>query len=367
MRQALTCILAAACGALLVFLFLSENPSGPEASDPRTVERHPKDPGRPPSRNGATSIFPRAKERVAAGEEVTRDEFILELMGPAPSRDELEDWLASRGRDAESLLAAGIILSDLPLLTEALKKDPDNPHILFTLANFQEATPEQRLQWSRRLLEVQPHNAMGSYSLASQLFEGGDHEAALSTLRASANQLDFEDFSMHSILLTEEAYLGTGSSLFQAKLRSTVSLPIPHLADIRGIAKYFGEGQEQLSDGEADELRTWAGRIGVRLAEESSPKFLGNEMFGLSLQMAALRDQPGDAPSPFQNLSVGEAESSIQARQDEIREAVELTLSPEVLDLSPEMIEAFIDRTRLIGELPAIEWARRQVELQAGE
>ena len=86
----------------------------------------------------------------------------MELMGPPPTREQLEDYLASRHNDPEALLAVGLILEDLSFLRRALEADPDNPHVLFSLATSRQASAVERRAWRDRLLALQPHNAMAS-------------------------------------------------------------------------------------------------------------------------------------------------------------------------------------------------------------
>ena len=86
---------------------------------------------------------------------------------------------------------------------------------------------------------------------------------------------------------------------------------------------------------------------------------------GLAIQKISYNELPEDAPSSFQGLSVSEADASLDARRNEIRQ----TLGPEpadLLTLPSHVLQGYAERLRLFGEFEANQWLNNHSEFRPG-
>jgi hypothetical protein len=304
-----------------------------------------------------------SSDTATEGEIVSDDlEALMKKFGASPpSRSQMLDYIASRHGDPEAIYAAGVILGDLDLLREAATKDPNNPQFIFALAIRGELPAEERLTMTTRLLELQPDNAFGSYLLAIQHFNSDHPEAALEALRHSLSQPDLDDYSRQTAMAMEDALRGTGSTGTTAQLYSAFRLPLPYAFGVLQMTGQMDLKNEDLPAAEIQERRHLVASIGTRFAEAPLSNTILTELVGLTVQSYSNQGLPEESPSTFEGLTVAQANASVLARRNEIRN----NLSPDpaqLLALPREVFSGYTRRLQSLGEFEANRWVNRRIE-----
>jgi hypothetical protein len=99
--------------------------------------------------------------------------------------------------------------------------------------------------------------------------------------------------------------------------------------------------------------------MGKRLADQASSGSMSypNHFMGLSIERRTLTGLPDGSPSPYEGLTVEQARQAITTEQVELRQTVKRFPSLlEILSGKPELVDRYIDRFRMTGELEATKW-----------
>ncbi|MES2440550.1 MAG: hypothetical protein V4584_15900 [Verrucomicrobiota bacterium] len=146
---------------------------------------------------------------------------------PKLTPQEIENYLRTRNRSAESLLTAFRMSQDKAFLTEALEKFPNNPQVLFTALQLSE-DPAKRLSLLESLKRADPDNGVANCLAARCLINlGKNDEAVAELLKCSGKPI--KDFTTDFFQNAEEAYLSAGFSPVEAKMAGLYSTPKPML------------------------------------------------------------------------------------------------------------------------------------------
>jgi hypothetical protein len=99
--------------------------------------------------------------------------------------------------------------------------------------------------------------------------------------------------------------------------------------------------------------------MGQRLRDQSRSGGIIDHLSGLALEEATLKGLPDDAPSPYQGLTVSQARESIAEERQSVRQAMnDIPELQTILSSNPDLARRYIERTRLVGELEAIQWLK---------
>jgi len=356
MRPFLTHLLAATLGMLAVVVWRAgtngRDAAATHAKEPATSKGHVID---------AQSV---SLPRDRPGD--NRPPMAEQLSKPIALAD-LESWLASKEGDprsyAEALVTAGLITNTPDLIRRGIEADPKNAHLLFIGATLTAFTPDERLAMSKRLLEANPKNGLAAFLHASHLLGAGQSDAAIQMLRSSTERSQMDNFGIETQLLTDEAYAAAGLSPSAAKLRSAVTLPMSYISDLRSFVGSLKGLEGSLTPDATTELQSLTASIGHRLSDQSKQGMLLDTVLGFSLEQATLAGLPDDAPSPYTGLTVAQARESILAERQAIRQEMgNLPDLEKILSTDPELMERYIDRVRLTGELEAAQWLHRETD-----
>ena len=258
---------------------------------------------------------------------------------------------------------AGIITNNTDLVRAGIHSDPQNPHLLCVGATHKGFSEEYRQELSRRFLELDPENSLAAYIHSANLFEAGEIEQGVQTLKSSESRFDYNDYSKDTVLLMEDAYIGSGLDLQTAKLGSTYGLPLPHLFSMGDLIKSIHGMQESMSEEDASELRSLSAMMGMRITNETQPGSFMTHLVGLNLEEKTLEGLETGSLSPYDGLTVGEALQEIRDERIELLEITQRTPELEmVFEGNRELQTRYIDRVRYVGEVDAMKWLLREIE-----
>lgn len=123
-----------------------------------------------------------------------------------------QKWLASRGRDAASLIAMWDLTSDEGLLMEAAGKFPRDPRVCMVMIQ-RAGGAHEALPWIERLIDAEPKNPQGRYLRAWALMTGNDRAGTIAALRkAGAMNGERDPHARDRMKTVREAAVAGGAS-----------------------------------------------------------------------------------------------------------------------------------------------------------
>ena len=299
----------------------------------------------------------------------SRQLLLAQQMNREITKSDLDSWIVGMNYDptakGQALAIAGLMLDDLELIREGIASDPNNPHILFIGVNASTFDPKERLKLTRRLMEIDPDNALVAYMTASQLMAMGNTEEAMNIMRDMDGCNQIRDYHNLTQLLMEEAYIASGLSPHAASIRSTYDFAVPNLIEMRSLAKSMKSTHGSMTSEEVAESRHMVATMGYRLSNQTTPKSLVDQLMGISLELSTLEGIPDDAPSAYHGLTTGEARADILAEKESLTKAAkQFGDHQDRLMGDPDLMQQYIQRFRLTGEMEALQWLNRKLQAE---
>ena len=307
------------------------------------------------------------------------NELAAEFIRPKLNDETIASYLLDQNRSIESLLAASITSYDIKYLLEALEREPKNPLLLYHALTFDDRPIDERLRWSETLLEQQPTNAFAAAIHTANLFQDGNQKEALALLLETSNLTSWDDFLGPTVSATRGLHEHSGRSPVLAKFISAYEVSMENQVQLLDLTEEMKPYVQANSPTDSEAFRNSTTQLGQRMVERGQTGASINTLLGLAIQQDALEGLPDDAASPFENLTVAEAKAHLEQQQASFRELlnednpiqtlIDSTLSgqfPAELPpgLTPDLLEGYIDRTNLAGEVNATEWLKRQLALE---
>jgi hypothetical protein len=186
-------------------------------------------------------------------------------------------WLASRNRDAASLMAAWDLTGDESLLKEAAERFPDNPLVCQAMLNQLVKTgagPEEQEGWAEQFIAAVPDNPLGYYQRARLLAEKNDLPATMAAVEEALSKSGRPDhFEREHMMAIKEGVLAGGASVREACLAS-LNAPIERanntgLSFVAGRAmRFFMDRLEGMKSEGKEEGTQALGELGLRMMEQ---------------------------------------------------------------------------------------------------
>jgi hypothetical protein len=300
---------------------------------------------------------------------IDRRQIEAELSKEITAAD-LEKWLAGKKGDSRSLAEAqaiaGLLTHNPDLIRQALKDDPENPHLLYIGATQSSFTQEERLALCERFFRQDTRNGLAAYIYAAQLFKAGDTKKGIEILSSSQDRPRIDAFATQTQLLMDDAYIAAGCSPDKAKALSVFGLGIPYYSDLQALAGSINDLGNSLPPNEAADLRALTASMGMRLHDQTRSVTFIDHLIGLKLEEKTLAGLADDAPSPYEGITVEQARQAITKEREELRKVMEQAPMEVILSSDPELVDRYFDRFRLMGELEATKWWLGTTGGQAG-
>ncbi|MGB0578094.1 MAG: hypothetical protein ACPGVU_00200 [Limisphaerales bacterium] len=274
-----------------------------------------------------------------------------------PTAEQLRQHVEANKQSAESLLAAFQSSGDKAWLSNAAALHPDDPRVQFAMVAHGGTEVDKRA-WLDHFKATDTENALASYLSAKAHLKAGNIEAGIEDLLAGASKPGFNDYSMHDIQSAEEMYLSAGESPIEAKIKSNIQEKLPHLKELRDLSREVLKLQEAAAG--RDDAQTYSdlAQIGIQLGQQmghtEGVRYILNDLVGIGIQKKLLETLQPDGQYPFLNGTPTEAMAALDARRQLIRDAA--TGGGNVANASPNDILAYFDRTKVHGELNALQW-----------
>jgi len=327
--------------------------------------------GSTPGNAGAKTAIAQAKARIvrsnrpgtpsSSPQQLDRERFRGYLNGgleiEKPSPEQLRQHVDANKHSVESLLAAFQSSGDIAWLTNAAALHPDDPRVQFAMVAHGGNEVDKRA-WLDRFKETDTENALANYLSAKEHLQAGNIEEGIKDLLAGASKPAFNDFSLHDIQSAEEMYLSAGKSPVEAKIKSNIQEKLPHLKELRDLSREVLKLQEAAAGRDDAQTYNDLAQIGIQLGQQlghtEGVRYLLNDLVGIAIQKQMLDGLQPDAEYPFLNGTPAEALAALDARRQVIRDASKSV--GDIADANPNDILTYFDRTKVHGELNALQW-----------
>jgi len=283
--------------------------------------------------------------------------------------EQVAPYLAAKQRNAESLLAAARVTGDQSLLQEALAKYPNDPRVNFAAYIAAKLKPDSNPEACRQRLDAlkqsAPDNALANYLSAQAYFKAGQSDLAVQELLAAADKPKLQDYSADSVQGAEEAYRAAGLTSLEAVRLALETLPLPQLAELRGLGENLGKLATQYRQA-GDEASAQAAlqmgvALGRRIGEASEPSTVIQNLVGIAIERKILDTMDPASPYEGTGRTVKDRLDELTRQRQSIKELAANDAQSVLQTLSEQDQFAYYERVKASGELAAWRWvAERQ-------
>jgi tetratricopeptide (TPR) repeat protein len=285
---------------------------------------------------------------------------------PAPTLDQLKNYLEVNHRNAESLLAGYRATHEKGLLDEALTNFPNDPRVAYTAWFRTPVEPgdssglQARRQALDRLKQAAPDNSLANYLSAANYFKSGQPEQAVQEMLAGASKPKFDDYVQYDIQRMEEAYLAAGYPEFAAKAAAGAGALLPHLAELKqaglSLVELANSYQQAGDTASAQAAFQMSMDLGQRLDDPNSLTLI-QALVGMAIQRKGLEAMAAAAPdSDTAQALQGQLKALDQQRAGIKEMTSSLQIETWLQTAPPEDVSAYFDRVRIFGEQQAMQW-----------
>jgi hypothetical protein len=277
---------------------------------------------------------------------------------PKLTPTQINDYVDSCGRDAQSLIVAARLSGDLEFLQEAALAYPENPLVQLEVALSPSATPEERRAALEAFKAVSPDNALGDYLSAHLSFSEGKYGEAANGLLASLDHGTLADFSEQIMAGTEQAYLSAGQDPLTAQLAAMAGLTRPTLAPLREVSRHLDNLKDEFIKAEDYDAAHPTVLVGLDLGQkmQSQAPYLIDQLVGMSIESSFLKQLDPLTATGGNGQTAGERLAELEAKNADIK-ATTSAFSESSLKMDAASSQEYFKRVRRDGELSAMKWA----------
>ena len=277
-------------------------------------------------------------------------------------------WMASRNRDAVSLLALWDMTGDKAILREAGEKFPLNPQVCLAMLGIvfeTEGNEAERKKWTAHLIAADPENPLGYYFQARLAQAAGDRAGVIAALETAIGKKGRIDHYLRERMVgAKEGLLASGVPLKETYLFSLagpmakVSVGVYQTGELLRFFKT--ELAATKLPGREAEFQELAA-LGLRFAEKQrlseSPSMM-TELIAQSWRVKFLKDLDPETEIDNSGRSVAEELAVAAAEKDTLSKLMkEVTPAQQYLLTAPIEVQGqYADRMMMDGEMAAVRY-----------
>ena len=277
-------------------------------------------------------------------------------------------WLASRNRDAVSLLAMWDLTGDKAILREAAEKFPGNPQVCLAMLGvvFQDGgTAEEQKKWIGNLIAADPENPLGYYYQARMAQDLGDTGAVIATLETALSKTGRVNHYLRERMVgAKEGLLASGVPL---KDTYFLSLSGPLGKASAGIYKtnelvgFFKKELVRLKASGLEEERQNLAELGLRLSEQqkhTESSTLISDLTALSWRSFFLKEMDPNTEIVNTGKTAGQELELAAMEKQRMSELMKSSASAhQYLTTAPIEVQGqYSDRMMMDGEMAALRY-----------
>ena len=280
---------------------------------------------------------------------------------PVP-REQIERWLQLNGTNVESLLAARQCGDGPEHLHRALTNYPNDPRVLFGALSLNDS-PEAKRERLDRFKAAAPDNALADYLSARDHFLNARPEEAVRDLVAAARKGAFQDYTLDAMQNAEELLLAAGKSPAEAKVLGQSSVLLPHLAQLKGLAREMAALESQyLAAGDAASAEALAQhglQLSQHLSQGEGSRFLINRLVGGAVERIVLQPLDSETSYDFLQGTVPERLAQTEGRTAETKREFK-SVNQWLLQAGEADVASYFERVKIYGETSAMAWVKQR-------
>ena len=277
---------------------------------------------------------------------------------------QIEAYVAQNRSNAESLLAAYRIGTNLAYLTEAATRFPGDVDVQYAvLANG--AFPETHRQWIEAYKQTAPDNALAWYFSALDHFKAGETAQAIQDLVEATGKPAYRAELAPTLQAVEELNLSAGRAADEAKVAAfQACAQVPHLTQMRDLAKAMqAAAQQYRQQSDTASVESLAGMgliLGGHLSAGGGSQTVINQLVGIAIEKMFLRQLDPRGQDSF-GRPVAEVSAAITQHQATLKDFAQ-TMSGLTAQLSDAEWANYLERVKLYGEESALTWLKAKHE-----
>ena len=290
------------------------------------------------------------------------------------ARERCAKWLATRERDAASLIAMLDLTGDNALLDEAAERFPNDPRVcLAMIARLNDGGDP--MPWVESLIAAEPGNPAGWYLKARALAKAKKPEEAIQALReATAIKGRPESHLRDRMVTVREAALASGASVREAASVAVMAPlsridPTPIAGSLRLLREQTDQAKAAGNLDKAAEIAALGAASAEHYALTHAPSTM-DEIVRLSLLKSSLQNLEADTEYGTGGKTAGTRVQEVEAEIKSLNELVQrdsLMDDPHLTRLTDSQVARFSDEYILHGEMAARRWLATQVTVPAGK
>ncbi len=349
----------AVAGISVLVLLLVRIPSG--GSDPSgiplAIEPGPNDPAVTPTSSQRPNLQSGVwRKATPPGEEPSPEELEATIH---LTRAQAEAFLAKKGRNGTTLLAAFYATEDRSYLEEALKNHSDDPKVVFIGMSRNKDDKERSLQLLERFKQVAPSNSLAFYLSAQNQLAAGKVQEALRDLQTGSQLAAFDNYGLERMRGVEDIYASTGLPPGEAKSQAMQAVELTHLGTLKSLINKVVDVQKQYREvGEQDQanaLLQQGLQLAGRLNRQDSGTTLIENLVGMAVENILLKPMDPDAVLPGSDLKVSERQQLLKDQKRLIREELLPAFQSYLKSATDEQKAAYLEQVWTTGEQAAME------------
>lgn len=354
-----TILAVLAIGFLATPFLLKKNPAATavvEVNKSRPAER----PSPPPQKGAKNQTTPAVEASRGRGPS------LLERVAGLPplTAQQIETYVVANKRDAESLLAAYRVSTNVAYLTEAARAFPEDPDVQYAVVASR-AAPDVQRQWIELYKTSSPDNALAWYFSGLEHYRTGDTNRAIAELLVAAHKPAFRADLAPTLQAIQEMHMSAGRAAEEARILAfQSSAMVPHLVQMRELANAMGGSIDALrrqNDASTAEQIAGSGFVlGSHLSAGGGSQTLINQLVGIAIQKKFLDQFDGEGSDPF-GRPIAEARSQIENHRNSLRDHTK-SATALLAGLDDRQLDNYMERVKLYGEEAALVWMKSKHE-----
>ncbi len=277
-------------------------------------------------------------------------------------------WLASRNRDAVSLLAMWDLTGDETVLREAAEKFPGNPQVclaMLSLVFTKGDDPAEQKKWIGNLIAADPENPLGYYFLARIAQDLGDTRAVIATLETALSKTGRVNHHLRERMVgAKEGLLASGVPLkdtYFLSLSGPLGKASAGIFKTNELAGFFKKELGRLKASGLEEDRQNLAELGLRLSEQqrlTESSTLISDLTALSWRGLFLKEMDPNTEIVNSGKTAGQELEIATLEKQRMGELMKSTASAhQYLSTAPLEVQGqYADRMMMDGEMAALQY-----------
>jgi hypothetical protein len=272
----------------------------------------------------------------------------------------IESFLSSKGRNAESLLAAFTASQDKAYLKEAAANFPQNRQIQLAMV-LNPSSPEEQRAWLDRYKQNDQANAVGHYLSALNYLQQKNPESAMQDLTAASTYGLFNTYRQDQATQLEELHLAAGFSPAEAKKAAMEGCTGPKvLSNVKELADQIMDLQQQCLQANdrvsAATLANYGLRMGRRLNFDGGGMLLNDQLVGISVEQQFLTLYETASTPGFVEKPVAQRQAELQRQKDTLNQQAAAFAEFYQNQTDETVLLDYYNRVENNGEAAALRW-----------